>query len=121
MLRLAPNETESHVDYVEHLGVDLAGGDSVSVLRAECPRCLKTFAGGSVVTTDPYMDPAEDGLMVRRHLFFCDHCRLIFNIVEELEAGLPTGNYIKCAITRGRRSVEAVLAKYPQLRGVCQC
>jgi len=110
-LRYVPLET------VDRCEVD--GKRTPSAERIHCA-CGKVYAGGSVVTDEPFMDRSGECSVIRR--CYCDHCNHVMVWSElALPDGTPVGTVLSGpGVYRGRTAVERFLKQHPHAAGVLQ-
>jgi len=99
---------------------------SYSAERAECPTCLKTVAGGSIVTDpgDPIPHQAFPGATVLRRRFICDHCNHMIAVYQQAvrlpDGVLEFGDVLDHDIIATPRLIDQFLAQHPQAAGILQ-
>ena len=109
----APARTVSRFDVPEDKRVK-------SSERCECPACEKTFAGGSVITSEPTFVGNGEYEVTRR--LYCDHCN---HIIKWRQRSDPKGGNLGPLMTKPvlitrSLSINAFLRTYPQAAGLTQ-
>lgn len=88
--------------------------------RVSCPDCDKRYQQGAVITDKPVWHEGVSGYVVKR-VAYCDHCRQLFEWLENWMNGKPRGVVIgKAKPIADRRRIDLFLDEHPEAAGVIQ-